>query len=125
MFNFFRDVALELNGIDTAKAKNERDEKREQEKLSRFIFTKGARRAVITLGFIYVPLSILSIFGAVSEADYFNAQVVFQLTKNILLLLLCVGVCIALFIGGKKGEVFALIGGIVFVILLYLVFIVL
>jgi hypothetical protein len=123
MFGFFRDIALELKGIDTTKAKKERDEKLEQEKLNRFIFSKGVKRTIIILGIIYIPLSILSIVGIISEASYFNADVAFLIIRNIVLMLLSISICVALLIGKKNGEIFALIGSLIFVVLMYLFFI--
>jgi len=101
MFDFLRDVVLEAQGIDTVKAKNEREEKREQKKLSRFIFTKGAKWTIVILGSLYIPLSIMNVIGIISEAHYFSADTVLQTALNILLLLICIGVCVSLLIGKK------------------------
>jgi len=125
MFSFLRDIALEINGIDAKKARAEREEKREMEKLNRFIFTKGTKRTIIILGIIYIPLSVTSIVGIISDSSYIDSDAILKVIISIILLLLCISICTALFIGKKKGEIFAIIGCFVFVAILYLFFVVL
>lgn len=116
MFDWFREVAEELSGIDSAAAKKERMEKREQKKLDRFIFSRGAKATIIVLGLLYIIMTV-STLGAVKNM---SANATGVIVKSILMSILAIVVIFALLIGKKKGEIVALVGTFIFVVGVFL-----
>lgn len=115
MFDWFRDIGLELGGIDSKAAKKERMEKREQKKLNRFIFTGGMKVLIIVLGVLYLFLSG-SMIIALRSVDNSAPQIV----KYIAMSIVDMVVIISLIFGKKKGEMIALVGVFLFVVGLFL-----
>ena len=117
MFDFFKDIIQEAGGIDTAKAKRQREEQREIEKLSRYIFSVKAKRFIFIIGALYLFISVPMI------AVYWNApNNIIPIAKYITLIIVDIITCVALLRGTKKGEIVALISGFVFIVLLYISF---
>ena len=115
MFEFMRDLLYDIGGIDTTAAKLMRDEKREEKKLSRHIFSKKAKALIITMGILYLIISITMIAIAWNAGNGITTILI-----NGTLSLIDLAVCVCLIFGTKKTEVAALIGGIAFIIFLYL-----
>ena len=114
MFDFFRDIIQEAGGIDTAKAKKQREEQREIEKLSRYIFSAKLKRFMLIIGISYLFFSVLMI------ATVWNVPSnIYVIAKYVVLAIIDIIVCVALLKGAKKGEIVALIGGLIFILLLY------
>jgi len=122
MFEFFRDITQELGGIDTKKAKQLREENREIDKLSKFIFSRSMKRFVITIGCLYLLLSIILIISLFDMSEVHRNSgnsVALGVGKYITLMLIDLTVLASLFIGTKKGEIVALVGVFLFTLLLY------
>jgi len=121
MFDFFRDVVQELGGIDTTLAKKEREEKKEIEKLSRYIFSAGAKKIILTTGGLYLLLTVILIAGTVSTANVIGSvgNTILQIVKYIFLAAINIIVCVSIIRGTKRGEIIALAGCILFAVLLY------
>ena len=122
MFDFFRDMAHDLGGIDTKKAKQLREEKREIEKLSKFIFNKSMKRFVIAIGCLYLLLSIILIIGLFDMSEAIRnsgGNVALGIVKYAILILIDIAVLVSLLLGTKKSEIVALIGVFLFMLLLY------
>ncbi|BAL01881.1 hypothetical protein OBV_p-00260 (plasmid) [Oscillibacter valericigenes Sjm18-20] len=115
MFDWFRYVAEEMGGIDSEAAKRERLEKKEKAKLNRFIFTKLSKAIVIAAGVLYLSSAGAAVF-AMKSTGYSIPFIV----KFFVLSVVDIGVIISLVTGKKKGEIAALIGCFVFVVILYL-----
>ena len=114
MFDFFKDIIQEAGGIDTVEAKKQREEKREIEKLSRYIFSAKAKRLTLIIGVFYLILSVPMI------AVYWNVpNNIIPIVKYVTLGIVDIIACMSLLKGTKKGEIVALISGFVFIVLLY------
>ena len=116
MFEFFRDVLQEAKGIDTNTLKmiraGEMEEKKAKNK--RFIFSKRMKIVVYVLGALYLLTSIpiMMMAGGVENVLLYTAV-------NGTLVAVDIAVCVCLVVGKRKGEIAALIGVIVFFLLLY------
>ena len=53
MFDFFRDMVLELCGVDSENAEKQRKEKREAKRKDRFIFSQSVKVLVYVFGILY------------------------------------------------------------------------
>lgn len=115
MFDFFKDMGLELKGIDSNAAKKERMEKREQKKLNRFIFSRGAKALVITMGVLYIFMAG-SMIIALKDVTGATPHIVKYIAMSIADLV----VIVALIFGKKKGEIVALVVAFIFVVGLFL-----
>lgn len=115
LFDWFREVGEELCGIDSESARKQRMEKKEQKKVDCFIFSRGTKIAVILLGLLYVVMAgstILALKGL--------PGVGLIILKYVLMSVLAIAVVFALLFGKKKGEIVALAGAFVFVVVLFL-----
>jgi len=114
MFDFFKDIIQEAGGIDTIKAKNQREEQKEIEKLSRYIFSSKSKLIILILGVLYI------MFAALTIAVSWNASnCIIPIAKCLTLSTFDIIACVALLKGTKKGEIVALISGLIFIVLLY------
>jgi len=112
MFDFFRDIVLENKGIDTKEMHKQRMEKREQMKLSRFIFSKKTKVTICIIGALFL------LFASLQIANLWSVDYVAVLI-NFILSLIAIAVCICLMTGRKKCEIVALTGSVLFIIVAY------
>jgi len=122
MFEYFRDIANEMNGIDMKAARLEREERLAQEKLSRFIFSKKIRRTVVVICCvsIFISISIIAVAVNTYRENYVGNENIFPVVIwNVLLIIISVIVGVSLLNGTKKGELIALVGSFIYVVLLY------
>lgn len=115
MFDWFREIGEELGGIDSATAKKERMEKREQERLNKFIFTRNMKMLIISLGVLYIIMA-----GSTIKMLITAAGSTLLIMKYIVMMLNAAAVIFALCFGKKKGEMIALVGVFIFIVLLFL-----
>lgn len=115
MFDWFRDMAKEMAGIDSEAAKKELLEKKAIEKSNRYIFTKKAKTLVIALAVIYIFMSGSTI-ALLKDVD----GTLLLILKNIVMSILAIFIILSLIVGKKKGELAAVIGIFVFVVCLFL-----
>lgn len=110
MFEYFKDVAQELSGIDTDAAKKLKIEKAEEEKKNRFIFSKSMKTMVIVFGGLYLLLAISTI-AAIKDLNKPFTDCI----SYLILGLLDIVALFSLIFGKKKGEIIALISAFLFV----------
>lgn len=119
MFDFFRDIVLEAQGIDSSAAAKERSEKRKVKKFlkkkERYIFSKGVKVLVYVFGIMYLIIAGLGLL-AMKEAGILN---VYHLIRSVFLVSCDIAALACLATGKKKAEVIALILVVVFLITLY------
>ena len=114
MFDFFKDVYLEMKGLDINQVQTARDEAREQKKLSRYIFSKGAKTFITVCGVLYLFLAISMLCYLWVQSGSYQ-----HITKYSLMSIYVIAVLAFLLSGSKKGEIIALVGCFMFVVLLY------
>ena len=114
MFDFFKDIIQEASGIDTVKAKKQRDEQKGVDKLSRYIFSPKAKWLILIIGLLYLVFSVLTV-----SAIWNVPNRIITITKYVILSIIDIIACASLLNGSKKGEIVALISGLVFIVLLY------
>lgn len=111
MFEFFKDVMNEINGIDVNTVKEEKRKQREIEKSEKYIFSKSAKRITISFMVLYIIISVLLCLGA-------NGAL--AILKNIAMAVVALVVIFSLAVGKEKGEKTALISLFVFIVLIML-----
>jgi len=113
MFDFFRDILLESQGIDSDKAQREKQGKREQKKLARFIFSRSAKTFIYIVGGFYIALAVFNI------VSLWGTESKLSIVKYVFLSLVDLSILVSLAINKKRSEIYALIVIVVFLILLY------
>lgn len=118
MFDYFRYIADELNGIDGERAAQIRKERAEKEKAETYIFSKKAKVLFAILGVFFLIVSIFTLaFYRETDCDR-----VIDVVLSILQGLLAAEVSICMMIKKDKAEVLGLVGIALFVVLLLLSF---
>ena len=111
MLDFFRDVVLDISGIDSQAIKQNRTNKTENKK--KYIFTKSTKGIIYFLGVLYLVsggLSILSSKGSVQ---------IFAGIKFVFLSVIDLAALICISVRNKKTEIASLILIVVFIIIMY------
>lgn len=114
MFDYFRYVADELNGIDGEKAAQFRKEKEEREKAEIYIFSKKAKLLFKILGLFFFIVSIFTLLF-IKETD---SDSILNVIITILQGIVSVEVAICMVIKKEKAELWGLVGMGLFVLLL-------
>lgn len=115
MFDFFKDIYYELNGIDSNSIQEERRKKREEKRKERFIFSKSAKVIVFIFGILYLIVGIINMTIMKENAAWNVVQII-----RLMLLSICDIAClVCLSIGKKKTEIIALILIFVFIVVQY------
>lgn len=112
MFDFFRDIALEVGGIDSKAAKEERREKAENKRKERFIFSKTAKVVAFAFGVFYLLIAGLNV-SMMKQTG--NVDLV-GIVRFSVLTICDIAAMICLAIGKKKTEIAALILIVLFII---------
>lgn len=116
MFDWFKEVVMELNGIDSNAARKARMEKREQKKLDYFIFSPVMKALTIVLGVVYIIMAI----GVISAVKNMALDSVGIIIRYVLMSIIAIVVIFSLIFGKKKGEIVALVGAFIFVVGMFL-----
>jgi len=114
VFEWFREIGEEIGGIDSAAAKKERLEKKELKKTNRYIFSSGTKALIIVLGAVYLLMA-----GTMIVTLKGMPETTLQIVKYALMSIIDIVVLFSLIFGKKKGEIIALVGGIIFVVGLF------
>ena len=114
MFDWFREVAEELSGIDSAAARRERVEKQDKRKQEYYIFSRGMKVMVIVLGLLYVFMA-----GATIAVLKNVTGSLIHILRYSLMAMVALFIVFSLVFGKKRGEIFALVGIAVFVVALF------
>lgn len=115
MFDFLRDIYLETHGINSAAAEKIRNEKYETKRLNRYIFSNKMRVLVYILGLLYIVLAVSNI-RLQKAADNYELLCI----RYVGLVFIDIATCICLISGRRKGEIIALIGIVLFVLINFL-----
>lgn len=105
MFDFFRDMALELCGVNSKDAEQQRKEKQEAKRKDRFIFSQSVKVLVYIFGVLYLIVGATTI----SLAKVNGALNALMILRFIVLTLLDVSSLVCLATGKKKAEIGALV----------------
>lgn len=101
MFDFFKDIRNELNGIDTLQNKIEKP--KEEDKV--FFFKKSTKRIIVITAITYIILTLLTICSLLkngeSNFEYF--------IRSAIMIPLAVGIIVTSVIKKKKCEIISMI----------------
>lgn len=120
MFEFFidviRDATLEANGIDSQKARLQREQKKLDKKKKKYIFSGKMKVLIFVVGILYLGIGVLNLVTLKSAGglDFLSVLRIILLSALDIACLVCLGS------RKKKGEVIALILIIVFVLAQYI-----
>lgn len=109
VFDFFKDVYLEAQGIDSDEARKVREERKEIKKLGRYIFSKKMKISISFLAIIYLILVFITFKLGVNSLSVMNV------IKYIILSLISLSVVVLFLFKSKKTEIIALVLIIVFI----------
>lgn len=112
MFDFFRDIALEMSGIDSKSAQEQREEKKEEKRKNRFIFSRSVKVIVFVFGVLYLVVAGINV-SIMKQSD---SMEIASLIRFAVLTICDIAAMVCLVVGNKKAEIIALI-----LILLFLV----
>lgn len=115
MFDFLKDIILEVNGIDSEAVKEEEKIAQEKKKKDRFIFSKKMKIFIFIFGIIYLLLAGFNI-ATIKAVGGLNLYIGMRF---IVLILMDVSCMVCLVIGKKQTEIAALILIIIFILTQY------
>jgi len=113
LIGYLKEILQENRGINTIKAAQELEEKKAAEKLKRYIYSNNVKRFSYIVGVSYLILATINIAVLCGTGN------VIGIIKHIVLIGIDIFVCILLMTRKKQGEIFALIGSFVFLVILY------
>ena len=116
MFEFFRDVAIDLMGGDSEEEARKRKEKMEQEKANRIFLSRSTKRIAYVFGILYLVMGGISLFTSTSLTG--TLQIV-PTVKFEILSLIDISAMVCLTMRTKKTEIAAIILAVVFVAAMY------
>ena len=113
MFDFFRDVYLEMQGIDSAEAEKERKEKKREKNADRILLPKSIKVTVYVMGVVFLILQA--------------TQIKFTAAKGITSCFITAGLCalavaamVLISIRKKQTEIVGTVLVVLFIFLMYL-----
>ena len=101
MFDFFKDIRNELNGIDTTQIKIEKP--KEEDKV--FFFKKSTKRIIVVTAITYILLTIFTIYSLLKNNEI-NVE---YFIKSAIMIPLSVGIIVTSIIKKKKSEIISMI----------------
>lgn len=113
MFDFFRDMARELSGVRKPESPVEVPQKKKDRRIP-----KWAKALIITMGVVYLLMAVPQIL-IVTQLGLEQAKKILAIVIYVVQALLDLTVIISLLIGKKKGEIVAIICGVVFILVMY------
>ena len=116
MFDFFRDMAIDLAGGNSEEVARKRKEKREEEKANRIFLSRSAKRIIYAFGILYIVMGGISLFASASLTG--NLQIV-PFLKFAILSLIDVAAMVCLTMKTKKTEIAAIVLAVAFVAAMY------
>ena len=115
MFDIFRDIALEMQGIDSQKAELEREKKRLEKKdndnAEKIIIPKYMKKFVSIIVIVY----LLSCIGTLPII--FNTNITLLAIRSVVQLAVAVGILILINIKNKKTEIASIVLIVIFFVL--------
>lgn len=116
MFDFFRDMAIDLAGGNSEEVARKRKEKREEEKANRIFLSRSIKRIIYAFGILYIVMGGISLFASASLTG--NLQIV-PFLKFAILSLIDVAAMVCLTMKTKKTEIAAIVLAVAFVAAMY------
>lgn len=116
MFDFFRDMAIDLAGGNSEEVARKRKERREEEKANRIFLSRSTKRIIYAFGILYIVMGGISLFASASLTG--NLQIV-PFLKFAILSLIDVAAMVCLTMKTKKTEIAAIILAVAFVAAMY------
>lgn len=116
MFDFFRDMAIDLAGGNSEEVARKRKEKREEEKANRIFLSRSTKRIIYAFGILYIVMGGISLFASTSLTG--NLQIV-PFLKFAILSLIDVAAMVCLTMKTKKTEIAAIVLAVAFVAAMY------
>lgn len=110
MFEFFKDVYAEINGLDSDKIREEKRNTKNQMVKEKKIFNRTTKIIITVVGVLYLVLSFINI--SVIIRNGFTPMIV----KYVLLSMLSIVVMIIIHFKKKEFQIASLIGIAVFII---------
>ena len=124
MFDWFRDMAMEVTGKNSDKEELKRRAKREREKKEKIIFFKRTKRTVYVLGVLYLIMGSMSLYVSVriaNSAGYSGTGVgTWKFVKYAVLSAIDIAAMICLLTKERKAEIAAVVLVIIFMTFMYL-----
>lgn len=115
MFDILRDIALEMQGIDSQKAELEREkkklEKRDIDKNEKIIIPKYMKKFVSVITIVY----LLSCMGTLPIM--FNTEIALLAIRSIIQIIVAIGILILINIKNKKTEIASIVLIVIFFVL--------
>lgn len=115
MFDIFRDIALELQGIDSEKAELEREkkrlEKKNRDKEEKVILPIWAKKFVSVIAIVY----LLSCMGTLPIM--FNTNITLLVIRSVVQIVVAIAILILINIKNKKTEIASIVLIVIFFIL--------
>lgn len=111
MLDFFRDIALEIVGIDSERIRQNYKNKKENSK--GYVFSNGTKKIIYLMGIIYLIIGGLSVWSV-----RFSGQIQ-SIVKFAFLSVIDVAVLICLSVKSKKAEIISLILIVFFIVIMY------
>lgn len=115
MFDILRDIALEMQGIDSQKAELEREkkklEKRDIDKNEKIIIPKYMKKFVSVITIVY----LLSCMGTLPIM--FNTEIALLVIRSIIQIIVAIGILILINIKNKKTEIASIVLIVIFFVL--------
>ena len=116
MFDFFRDMAIDLAGGNSEEVARKRKERREEEKANRIFLSRSTKRIIYAFGILYIVMGGISLFASASLTG--NLQIV-PFLKFAILSLIDIAAMVCLTMKTKKTEIAAIILAVAFVAAMY------
>lgn len=115
MFDILRDIALEMQGIDSQKAELEREkkklEKRDVDKNEKLIIPKYMKKFVSVITIVY----LLSCMGTLPIM--FNTEIALLAIRSVIQIIVAIGILILINIKNKKTEIASIVLIVIFFVL--------
>lgn len=111
MLDFFRDIALEIVGIDSEKVRQDSRNKKENRK--KYIFSNGAKTTIYLMGITYLITGGLSVWSVRGKGQ------IPDMVKFVFLFVIDIAALICLSVKNKKAEIISLILIVIFIIIMY------
>lgn len=115
MFDFFKDLYLEMNDFDMEKVREERQLKIEEEKAETIIFKKKTKLWLLGVGAFFILFSVVGILISIEKNN------IGGIIKSATILTIDLITMVCMMIKTKQTEVASLIGMAIMMIIIFVV----
>lgn len=124
MFDWFRDMALEITGNNSYEEELKRKAKHEQERGDKIVFSKSTKCIIYIFGILYLIMGGISLYMSIQiESNMRNSMAgigAWKYIKYIVLSAIDIAAMICISMKTRKKEIAALVLVIVFVVFMYI-----